>query len=389
MKPPAQSTPPDSNGVLSRSLARLRGLPRRTLAAVRSLPSRPEAVTDLLQILKSVVAATAAWWLAVNVLESPVPFLAPWVALLTVFPTLYQSVRHGLQSTVASWIGVGLSFVIGSCLGVSLWTFALALLAGLVLARVPGLRSEGVAVATTAIFVLGAGFDEQAPLLDDRLLEVAVGAGVGIVANLLLIPPLRDREAARYVDSINRRMGGILTNMAEEFESSWDTDRAEAWMAETETMSSDLDAAWQAVHSARESRWANPRHLLLRRSGSGGREVGYEEILMRADESVSHLRHLARTLREASVADGDWDARFRREWTAILRDAGRAIADPEAEVEPVGARLADLAEAMSADSSLPRSTWPLYGSLLTSAQQIVRIVDDVASAREARETEES
>ncbi|WP_084499947.1 FUSC family protein [Brevibacterium album] len=377
-----RSTPHREDGVLSR-IRSAAAHPLDTTVGVLRAAARPEIASDLLQVAKSVVAATAAWWLAVNVLESPVPFLAPWVALLTVFPTLYQSVRRGLQTTVASWLGVGLSFVIGNYLGVSLWTFALALLVGLALARVPGLRTEGVAVATTAIFVLGAGFDEQAPLLDDRLLEVAVGAGVGIAANLLLLPPLRDREAARYVDSINRRMGEVLVSMAEEFASSWDTDRAEAWMAETQSMSEDLDSAWQTVRGARESRWANPRRLL--RTRRGREEPGYEQILGRVDESVSHLRNLVRTLREASAQEGGWDTRFREEWSAILGDAGRAIADPDAHVEPVRERLHRLTEEMSADGALPRTGWPLYGALISSAEFIVAIVDDVASTREARE----
>lgn len=359
---------------------------------LRELTRRPEFFTELLQIVKSVVAATAAWWISVAVLDSPVPFLAPWTALLTVHATVHRSLSRGTQTTVASAIGVGLSFLIGNYLGVSLWTFALALFVGMAGARITWIRDEGVAIATTAIFILGSGFTEQQPLLLDRLIEVGMGVAVGIVVNVVVIPPLREQQASRYVDSINRRMGDVLVNMADEFASSWETDQAESWFHETQSMNKELNSAWQSVRFARESRRSNPRRRLTRaqrlqrRQQSTDREASYEEILDRVDEGISHLRHLARTLREAAYAEGAWDENFRERWTDIVRDAGRAIADPDAEVDPIHTRVTTLARTMSEEAGLPQETWPTYGSLLTSVWHIAVIVDDVASAREARES---
>ena len=172
------------------------------------------------------VAATAAWWLSREVLDSMLPFLAPWTALLAVHATMHRSLSRGAQTTVASTIGVGLSFLIGAYLGVNVWTFALALFVGLAGARLSWIRDESVAIATTAIFILGSGFSEQQPLLLDRIIEVGVGMAIGVLANLLIIPPLRDQQAARYVDSISRRMGDVLINMADGFSTSWETDKA-------------------------------------------------------------------------------------------------------------------------------------------------------------------
>lgn len=356
------------------------------MTRLREFVRRPEFSTDLLQILKSVVAATAAWWFSREVLDSMLPFLAPWTALLTVHATVHRSLSRGAQTTVASTIGVGLSFLIGAYLGVNVWTFALALFVGLAGARLSWIRDEGVAIATTAIFILGSGFSEQQPLLLDRIIEVGVGVGIGVLVNLLIIPPLRDQQAARYVDSINRRMGDVLINMADEFSTSWETDKADAWRQKTESMSDELDTAWQSVRFARESRRSNPRYRLPH-SGrrTAGQTVSYEEILQRVDEGISHLRHLARTLHEAAYSEGAWDERFRERWGTIVRDAGHAIADPDAQVDPIYDRITALAREMAADQELPEETWPLYGSLLSSMRHIAVIVDDVASAREARE----
>ncbi|WP_193106032.1 aromatic acid exporter family protein [Brachybacterium sp. FME24] len=366
---------------------------RERVQAMLAKVAEPESVTSLLQILKGVVAGTVAWWLSVYVLSSQLPFLAPWTALLTVHATVYRSLARGVQTTIASTIGVAMSFAIGAWLGVSVWTFALALLIGLLGARVSWIRDEGVAIATTAIFVLGSGFGAQQPFLLDRILEVGLGVVVGIAVNLMLIPPLRDRQAARYVDSINRRMGELLTDIADGFSAAGGTERADAWVEETTSMSGELSTAWQMVHFARESERANPRPRFRRVRAGGIRsareipsdEASYENILSRVEEGISHLRHLARTLREGAYAEGDWDTNFREKWVAIARDAGRSIADPDAEVEPVADRLSALAVDLADNTVLPRHSWPLYGSLISSMQHLTVIVDDVASARAARE----
>ncbi|MGJ9424817.1 aromatic acid exporter family protein [Nesterenkonia halotolerans] len=353
------------------------------------LGRRPEFLTDVLQILKTVIAGTLAWWISTSVLDSELAFLAPWTALLTVHATVHRSLSHGIQTTIASTIGVGLSFVIGYFLGVSLWTFALALLVGVTAARISWIRDEGVAIATTAIFVLGSGFDDQAPLLNDRILEVAIGVAAGVLVNLLILPPLRDKQAGRYVDSINERMGSVLVSISREFSDSWDTDKAESWFQETESMTQELNSAWTVVRFARESRRANPRarqgRPSLEHSSWNAQEASYEEILERADEGISHLRHLTRTLREATYSDGDWDDDFRDRWARIVGDVGRAIADPDAEVASLHEDLTSLSTEMSEDKGLPKTSWPIYGSLISSLRHLVIVVDDVASARQARE----
>lgn len=365
----------------------------RSRAGLRELISRPEVTTDLTQILKCTIAATVAWWLSADVLESPLPFLAPWTALLTVHATVHRSLSRGLQTTVASAIGVGLSFLIGVYLGVNVWTFALAMFVGLAGARISWIRDEGVAIATTAVFVLGSGFSQQQPLLLDRLVEVAIGVGIGVLVNLLIIPPLREQQAAAHVDSIDRRVGDILVRMADEFSESWETDAADAWRLEVESVAGEVDTAWGAVRFARESRRSNPRRLVrsrrstVRRPTVTGRDVDYEEVLTRLDEAVSHMRHLIRTLHEATYADGPWDERFRTSWSSIVRDAGRAIADPDAQMDPIHERLAALTRDMSGDAGLPRESWPIYGSLLTSMFHISSLIDDVVSADAARSTD--
>lgn len=341
----------------------------------------PETTSDLLLTIKAVVAGTSAWAISVGVLHSEVAFMAPWTALLTVHATVHRSLSRGAQTVVSSTVGMGLAFVVMQFLGVNIWTFALALLVGLFGARISWIRDEGVAIATTAIFI----FTADDPMFAERFIELLLGVGIGVVVNLLVIPPLKDQQAARYVDSINRRMGAVLVDMADEFAEQWDTDSAEDWLKETESMSAELNSAWQTVRLARESQRKNPRAIFRQRQGPQQEIISYEDILNRVDEGISHLRNLTRTLWEAAYDISEWDTEFREGWVAIAHDVGVAIADPEGTVETERDRLTSLASKMSEAEHLPNISWPTYGALISSLQHIVVIVHDVASAREARQ----
>lgn len=341
----------------------------------------PETTADLLLAIKAVVAATVAWALSVGVLGTEIAFMAPWTALLTVHATVHRSLSRGAQTTVASAVGMGLAFVIMQTLGVHVWSFALAIFVGLMGARLSWIRDEGVAIATTAIFI----FTADEPLFADRFMELILGVIVGILVNMLVVPPLRDRQAARTVDSINRRIGAVLVDMAQEFSAAWNLEKADAWLTETHSMHDELNSARHVVRLARESRRENPRRIWRRkilRHDDG--DPDYEAILGRLDESISQLRNLARTLREATWSMTGWDARFRRGWVEIAGQLGEAIAHPDDNVAAQAERLDTLIAEMSA-SELPKKQWPVYGALVTSLRHLIRLLADAPSDRSVRE----
>lgn len=149
---------------------------------------------DLILVLKTVLATTSAWWICVNLLDSQMPFLAPWVAFLALQPTVTSSLTSGVQTILASGIGVILSSAVGLYLGVTIWSYALAIFLGLVGSRIPGIRKEGATIATTAVFLLSTGFTEDTPALIDRMIEITIGVTIGVGFNFIIVPPLRDNR---------------------------------------------------------------------------------------------------------------------------------------------------------------------------------------------------
>jgi hypothetical protein len=359
--------------------------PLRWLPKAKSVVSRvrdPVAQADLLLVTKAAAAAVVAWLLAVQVFDLPQPFLAPWSALLTVHATVYRSVSRGVQQVGATVLGVLLSFALAEVLGINGVTLFLAMLLALLLARLGLLRDEGVTVATTALFVLTTGYGQQEQLLGDRILATVLGIVVGVLVNLLVLPPLTHRSAARHVDTVDERIGGLLRGMAESVRRN-DTDEAvTGWIEQTRDLDRELDHAWESVGYARESTRMNPR----RRAASLARgELSYEEILYRLEDGVAEARSMARTLRESTFAEQEWDNRFREPWLELLEAVGRRIQSPDADVGSLRDRIDALTRELSV-GELAELHWPLYGALLTNLRNIVDVVDDVATTQSVRET---
>ena len=342
---------------------------------------RTDLTLDALQIFKTVIATTGTWWICVNFLDSQMPFLAPWIAFLVLQPTVSSSITSGFQTVIASGLGVLLSYAIGTYIGVEVWSYALALVLGMLGSRIPGLRQEGATIATTAVFLLSTGFTEDGPALLDRMLEISIGVVIGVGVNLLIVPPLREKQAAQAVESLRVRMGEILVEISDDFREEWDRDKARESSKAVQQLRNDLDQSWSTVQFARDSRRRNPRLLF-----QGTSREKYEQVLTGLDEAVAHLRNLTRTLETTNSSESPGGQRFRERWSEILKTIARRISDPNADVEPSVDELDRLAREMVAENQLSETSWPLYGALISSTRNISVLIEQMSTATEDQRT---
>lgn len=342
---------------------------------------RTDLALDALQVFKTAIATTGTWWICVNLLDSQMPFLAPWIAFLVLQPTVSGSITSGFQTVIASGLGVLLSSAIGTYIGVEVWSYALALVLGMLGSRIPGLRQEGATIATTAVFLLSTGFTEDGPALLDRMLEISIGVVIGVGVNLLIVPPLREKQAAQTVESLRIRMGEIMAEISDDFKEEWDRDKALESSEAIQQLRNDLDQSWSTVQFARNSRRRNPRLLF-----QGSSSEKYEQVLTGLDETVAHLRNLTRTLETTSSSESPREQRFRERWSAILKTIAMRISDPNADVEPSVDQLDRLAPEMVAENQLSETSWPLYGALISSTRNISVLIDQMSTATEEQRT---
>lgn len=344
------------------------------MKALRDRWRDPSLWTDVSQLVKTVVAAVLAWQLAVHAFSLSQSLLAPWAALLTVNATVYRTLARGLQQVGAAVLGVLLAFAAGTTLGVNAGSLGLVLLVAMLVGSARALRAESTTAAATALVVLLAGYSNEGTMLLQRLLDTGIGIGVGLLVNLVVWPPLRDRSAARHVDRIDDALGVLLTDIADGLRDGADHDDVEVWVDRSRAIDHDIDAAWAAVRWARESGRMNLRRSAQERVRAA---ADFESLLARLEQALAEVRSMARTVGRCGMLDVDWDPTFRSPWLDLLARTGRAVT--EADPAAVGRVRSDL-EA-TADAGVAR---PLHGALLVNLHNVVDAMDRVADAQPVR-----
>jgi uncharacterized membrane protein YgaE (UPF0421/DUF939 family) len=349
--------------------------PAELRARITSVVRDPVAWTTGLQLVKTVVAAVLAWFLAASVLGLPQPFLAPWSAMLVVHFTVHQSMTRGLQQMVSAVVGVILGWAFWHLLGgLSLVTLGGALLVAMFFAQIRWVKEEGTTAATTALFVLTAGFGDNNTALLGRLADTAVGLGVGFAINLLVWPPLLDHSAARAIHRVRGKVGDLLSVIANECHDECTNEHVEIWIERSRELDEEIDDAWALVRQGRES----GRFNLRKGAASVRQSEKFGLMLDRTEQSLSEIRSIARTLGHSVNQTNAWDSDFRERWTALLGETAWAIQNPDGRMlEEVRTKLSILADDYS-DEDLSARHWPEYGGLLLNLRNIATEMDEIA-----------
>ena len=355
-------------------MKRAHDLTSEAASRVREAFTDPVQWTELLQLAKTVVAAVTSWVLAARVLDLPQAFLAPWAALLVVHATVYRTFSRGAKDVAAAVLGVLLAWSVGNLLGLQVVAVSVLLALGLGLGLLRWFREDSTAIAATGLIVLTTGFSTQDQVLVDRLLDTAIGIGVGLVVNFAVWPPLRDYSATRAIDAIDDAVGDLLLDMARGLRDQCQESTVDGWVERTRELDHDIDQAWALLRQSRESGWLNPRRA--------AKEVRtteiYEQVLRDNEQAVAETRSMARTLRHSIEDVQEWDPVFRDRWVGLLHEAGAGILAPDAvRVSRVRAGLGQLAHELS-DADLSGRHWPEYGALLLNLRNVVTSMDRVA-----------
>lgn len=340
----------------------------------------PITWAEAAQLAKTVGAAVVAWVLAVRVLHLSQAFMAPWAALLTVHATVFGTLQRATQQAGASVLGVLIAFGAWQLFGVSAIALGTAVLVAGLAGSVPGLRAP-MTTATTAVVVLTTGYIGNSAMLADRLIDTGIGIAVGLLVNLLVWPPLRDRAAARQIDIIDDRLGELLTKIAGELRRDCATDAADSWIAQTDRLDDEVDRAWHALEEARQSGRLNLRRAVPERMRAAEEMT---QIINRVAQAVAEARSMARTIRVAPLAPEDWDPAFREPWLGTLERAGAAVEQADAEgLRAARAELAELSDRL-ATRPLHGDLWPMFGALLVNLRNVLDAMDVVAEAQPVR-----
>ncbi len=215
--------------------------------------------SPLLQLAKSAVATVVAWLVAASLVPGPLPIFAAIAALLVVQPSLNQSFAKAVERTVGVIVGVAVAALLGLVLGATTWAILLSIVAALVLAWVlrmtPGTGNQ---VAISAMLVLALGTATPGYAID-RILETLIGAVIGFIVNVAIVPPVAVAPARRAALLLGEEVAAALDRLAEALGLPTSAGQREELLLQARLMRPMKDAADTALAAATESLTLNPR----------------------------------------------------------------------------------------------------------------------------------
>ena len=226
----------------------------RITESIRSSKRSP-----LLQVAKSAIATAAAWLLAGWLIPGPPPLLAAIAALLVVQPSLNQSLSKAIERSVGVITGVVIASLLGLALGGANWVILLSVVCALFIAwalrMTPG-TSNQVAISALLVLALGAATPNYAL---DRILETVIGAVIGIIVNMLIVPPVAVAPARVSVDALGEELAASLERLAQALQHVQTAPQLQGLLIEARLLRPMRDAANTAIAAGAESLALNPR----------------------------------------------------------------------------------------------------------------------------------
>ncbi|MEU5161661.1 aromatic acid exporter family protein [Streptomyces sp. NPDC020875] len=355
-------------------------------AGVRALSRDPVVV----QAVRSTAAATIAYAVALWLSGESAPLTAPLTALLVVQVTLFSTLTTGIRRVNAVIAGVLIASGFSLLVGLSWWSLALIILASLIVGHLVRVSEFVPEVAISAMLVLGV--TRVADTAWDRVLETLIGATVGLLFNVVFVPPVWVSTAGESIGDLARRMRRLLLAIGAELTTPTAVATAAARLDEARRLDNDIAEVDTALRQAEDSLKFNPRV----------REGMLNRVVLRTGLDTLEicavvLRVLARTMTDLAKERGDeplFPPRTGRALEELLTEVADALvgfadlvtAQVSANAEAAEARLTtgleaaaearERAAALMFDGVVNRPRhWQLHGALLTEIDRILAELD--------------
>ncbi|MBT1004112.1 hypothetical protein KIH31_16110 [Paenarthrobacter sp. DKR-5] len=209
---------------------------------------------------KTALAAGLAWLIA-PLMPGPAahyPYYAPLGALVSMYPTVADSAKRGMQSLLGLILGIGVAFTVASFTGASALAVAAVVGIGVLIGGLPRMGAASDWVPMAALFVLVIGGNRADSFSAAYVLQMAVGVGIGFAVNWLILPPLHFQAVSDATGRQREALSNQLDDIAAAMTESWPPDH-EDWASRSDLLSQTASEVRQAVHQAELSAKANPR----------------------------------------------------------------------------------------------------------------------------------
>jgi Aromatic acid exporter family member 1 len=341
-----------------------------------------------LRTAKTTLAAVISWELALRLPGSQPPVLAPLTALLVTQLTLVKTITGSLQRVASVTAGVLLALAVADVLGLHWWSVGLVIFVSLALGQVLKLGSHRIEVPISALLVLTLG--GTLGIARTRVLETLIGAGVGVIVNAVLVPPVYIRPAGEAIYELAEDMARVLEGTAADLAEGWSGEDAYERLLEARELDGEVGEAREAIGRAEDSLRLNPRRRLV---GDPSEEL--REGMTTLEHSVILVRGLCRSLVDLDTVTGGRGpdpelraaiARLLGELAEAVRNFGQhltaSVPGPQANPAPLLRALAraraardETAKAVAGGPGQDPGAWQVHGHLLANVDRLLSELD--------------
>jgi hypothetical protein len=341
-----------------------------------------------LRTAKTTLAAVISWELALLLPGSQPPVLAPLTALLVTQLTLVKTITGSLQRVASVTAGVLLALAVADLLGLHWWSVGLVIFVSLAVGQVLKLGSHRIEMAISALLVMTLG--GTAGIARTRVLETLIGAGVGVLVNAVLAPPVYVRPAGEAIHGLAGDMAKVLEGAAADLAEDWSGEDAYERLLEARGLDGEVGEAREAISQAEDSLRLNPRRRLV---GDPSDEL--REGMTTLEHSVILVRGIMRSLVDLDTVTGGRGpdpalasalGELLEELAEAVRTFGEHVAasvpGPEANQAPLLRSLAraragrdHLAKTMTGGLRADPEVWPVHGHLLANVDRLLSELD--------------
>lgn len=325
--------------------------------------------------IKAALAVGIAWTLAPLVpgIASHYPYYAPLGALVSMYPTVSGSAKAGIQTLIGLVTGMGLALVALLFGGPSVWTIALIVGLGVLLAGIPRLGAGKDYLPMAALFVLVLGGDDPDGYSLGYSIQMLVGVGVGLAVNAVVFPPLHLSGAVDGLASLRLSLARQLKEMGTAISETWPPEHEDWSNRRTElvTFSREVRESVQLADSSRYGNLRSRRHQ---------RDLSADFKALRAMERVTlYVEDMTEVLATAiwtSPEDMPVPSELADQLSAAMLACGEAVETWDADSEEFAAAR-EAVQQLQVDmntAASPDSPVDVTASLAMSMRRILRTV---------------
>lgn len=318
-------------------------------------------------MVKTSVAVGLAWVISQLLLPNELPIFAAIAAIFVVQPSINQSLGKAVERSLGVIGGVVIAYLIGLAFGQSSWivlgTIVLCILLAWALRLSPGSANQ---IPISAMLVLSIGSTTPAYAFD-RIIETIIGAGIALIVNVVIVPPVLLAPAHEAVVLLAREVADTLDRVSDALCAPQTTFNLEELMLKARLLRPMLAATERAITQAEESLTLNPRQA-RHRSGLDADVELFDRLKALVTRSLGMTRSLRDHYDDSLHLEPTVQA-FSLELSRAshdLRLLARNIDDPEEEPE---------AEVPALTAPLTIATphlehWILIGSLMVDLRRV-------------------